>query len=146
MADVIKLTDKYIDTSSIYDTNQNKTQKDINTTINSNLSSINAYGFKIGNDYKPPTIYRIDTSDKTHIYIKATSSNYAPAHLGGLLVMEQNGWPLLAILSPAGWHIVLNYRSWTCSYSEPQWTITGNAWSCGYFLPLSNHTYSITYD
>ena len=40
MAEVIKLTDKYIDTSSVYDVNQSKTQKDINASVSSSLSSL----------------------------------------------------------------------------------------------------------
>lgn len=42
MAEVIKLTDKYIDASDVYDVNQSKTQQDINSSVNSSIQSMNS--------------------------------------------------------------------------------------------------------
>lgn len=42
MAEVIKLTDKYIDASDIYDVNQSRTQQDINSSVNSSIQSMNS--------------------------------------------------------------------------------------------------------
>lgn len=42
MANVIQLTDNYIATSSVYDTNQNKTQADINSSVSSSIATINS--------------------------------------------------------------------------------------------------------
>ena len=40
MADVIKLSNKHVDTSSVYDTSQSKTQSAINSSVSSSLTSI----------------------------------------------------------------------------------------------------------
>ncbi len=42
MANVIQLTDNYVATSSVYDTNQNKTQADINSSVSSSITTINS--------------------------------------------------------------------------------------------------------
>lgn len=43
MANVIKLTDTYVDTSSVYDSSQNKTQAAINVSNKSSIETINSY-------------------------------------------------------------------------------------------------------
>lgn len=53
MAEVIKLTDKYIDTSGVYDTNLSKTQQQFNTDANFAISRrMYAIGQADGKNYK----------------------------------------------------------------------------------------------
>ncbi len=42
MAEVIKLTDKYIDASDVYDVNKSKTQQQFNTDISNSVSSLSS--------------------------------------------------------------------------------------------------------
>lgn len=98
--------------------------------------------------YNGMTIYRVGTSAKNTIYIKNTYPNIDPAHVGGLLFMEQNGNGCIMTLNPSGWNAVLNPNNWSCSYSssDHQWAIKAQEWSYGWFIPFSDtYTFSITY-
>lgn len=98
----------------------------------------------INKSYNKMNIYYVGTDSKTTIKLKCTSTTTG-AHIWGFLFMEQNGNPFAAILTPyRGMSELINYKGWKCTYSEPEYTITANAWSYGFFLTVE--TFEISYE
>jgi hypothetical protein len=98
----------------------------------------------INKSYNKMNIYYVGTDSKTTIKLKCTSTTTG-AHIWGFLFMEQNGNPFAAILTPyRGMSELINYKGWKCTYSEPEYTITANTWSYGFFLTVE--TFEISYE
>lgn len=95
--------------------------------------------------YNGMQIYRVETSNKKNIYIKNNNGASSSAHVGGLLFMEQNGPAFVAVLTPSGWSTLVNTNNWSQSYSNYQWSIKAQEWAGGWFIPFSDHKFTITY-